>query len=300
MAITAATDLSGFSGFLNREQSGPIFEKVAEQSVVQRLAREVPLGANGRAIPVFTADPAAGWVAEGAEKPKTAGAMTLKTMDPKKLAAIFVVSEEVVRANPGGFMTEMRNKVAGAFALAFDLAALHGTSSPFAADIADTTKSIELGTTAQADGGVYGDLVAGLKLLVEDDKELTGFAASPIAEPLLLEAVDTSGRPIFVDTPPSGTAPSVRGGTLIGRPVAISKAVHASGDVRLFGGDWSQAAYGVVGGINYTVSNQATVTIDSALVSLWENNLVAVRAEAEYGFLINDTAAFVEYVDAVS
>jgi len=47
-----------------------------------------------------------------------------------------------------------------------------------------------------------------------------------------------------------------------------------------------------VGGISYDISTQATVTVNGALVSLWENNLVAVRAEAEYGFLVNDTAAF--------
>ena len=36
------------------------------------------------------------------------------------------------------------------------------------------------------------------------------------------------------------------------------------------------------------------MTINGSLVSLFEHNLVAVLAEAEYGFLVNDTAAFVE------
>jgi hypothetical protein len=52
--------------------------------------------------------------------------------------------------------------------------------------------------------------------------------------------------------------------------------------------------WGSVGGINYSVSTETAVTINGALVSLWENNLVAVRAEAEYGFLVNDTASFVK------
>jgi hypothetical protein len=42
------------------------------------------------------------------------------------------------------------------------------------------------------------------------------------------------------------------------------------------------------------VSNQATVTINGSLVSLFENNLTAVRAEAEYGFLVNDADAFIQ------
>ena len=38
--------------------------------------------------------------------------------------------------------------------------------------------------------------------------------------------------------------------------------------------------------------------INGALVSLWEKNLLAVRAEAEYGFLVNDVDAFVTYINA--
>ena len=51
---------------------------------------------------------------------------------------------------------------------------------------------------------------------------------------------------------------------------------------------------GVVGGISYRISTEASVTINGSLVSLFEHNLVAVLAEAEYGWLVNDTAAFVE------
>lgn len=298
MAITAPTKLSDFSGFLNREQAQPIFDKAAELSVVQRLAQQVPLSYNGEAIPVMTTDPVASWVAEGDTKPATQGAATLKTMDPKKLACIYVVSAEVVRADPGGFMTKMRDKVAGAFALAFDNATLHGTSTPFAASIADTTKSVELGSNAASAGGVYQDLVDGLDELVEADKELTAFALSTKAEPRLLSAVDTAGHPIFVDLPVTETAPAVRQARLLSRPAVISKNVH-QGDstVEIVGGDWSQAAWGVVGGITYDVSTEASVTINGSLVSLWEKNLVAVRCEAEYGFVVNDAAAFVLYLN---
>jgi hypothetical protein len=51
MAVTAATKNSDFSGFLNRDQSQAIFNKAAQQSVVQRLARQIPLGINGSQHP---------------------------------------------------------------------------------------------------------------------------------------------------------------------------------------------------------------------------------------------------------
>jgi HK97 family phage major capsid protein len=298
MAITAATTTSAFSGFLSPDQSGPIFEDAYRTSVVQQLARRVPLGINGQEIPVVTSKPVAGWVAEGGKKPATSGAMALKTMTPKKLAAIAVVSAEVVRANPGNYVNELRPQLAEAFAIAFDAAALHGTSTPFTTYIDQTTQTdIELGTANAAAGSVYADLNSGLKALVDDGKRLTGFAFDATAEPLFNAAVDTTGRPLFVDSPTVDNAAPVRQGRVLGRQAFVGEGVGA-GTIVGYAGDWSQAVWGVVGGITYDVSTETTVTINGALVSLWENNLLAVRAEAEYGFLVNDVDAFVPYINA--
>lgn len=300
MAITAATTTSDFSGFLNREQSAAIFERAARSSAVQQLAPQIQLGANGQSIPVVTGKLTAGWVSEGAQKPASKGALALKNMDPKKLAVISVVSAEVVRANPGNYMDIIKNQVGDAFASAFDSAALHGTNTPFSTYVAQTTKTVEIGTTAQAAGGIYGDINAGLSLLVNDGKRLSGFALDDRMEPLLNGATDTSGRPIFIDSPVVDNNAPFRQGRLLGRNAFIGEGVYnATGTVLGFGGDWSQTAWGAVGGISYKVSTEATVTINGSLVSLFENNLVAILAEAEYGWLVNDTAAFVEYTNAV-
>ena len=106
----------------------------------------MPLGINGQEIPVTTSKPTAGWVAEGGQKPTTSGGKTLKTIKPHKIAAISVVSAEVVRANPANYIQDLRADIAEAFAVAFDAAALHGTASPFGAgnNIAATTKAVEL------------------------------------------------------------------------------------------------------------------------------------------------------------
>lgn len=300
MAITAATTTGDFSGFLPREQSLPIFERAARSSAVMQLAPQIELGPNGKSIPVVTGKLTANWVAEGAQKPASKGALSLKNMDPKKLAVISVVSAEVVRANPGNYMNVIRNQVGDAFATAFDAAALHGTNTPFGTFVAQTTKTVEIGTTAAASGGIHGDINAGLSLLVNDGKRLSGFALDDRFEPLLNGAVDTAGRPIYIDSPVVDNAAPFRQGRLLGRQAFIGEGVYnATGSVLGFGGDWSQAAWGAVGGISYKVSTEATVTINGSLVSLFENNLVAILAEAEYGWLVNDTAAFVEYTNAV-
>jgi HK97 family phage major capsid protein len=299
MAVTAATKTSDFSGFLTREQSEPIFEKAAQQSVVQSLARRIPLGINGQSIPVVTGKVSAGWVAEGAQKPASAGSMTLKTMDPKKIAAIVIVSAEVVRANPGGYMDVLRPQVAEAFATAFDAAALHGTSTPFSTNLSTGSSTQEFTGTAPAFTSVYADLNAGLSTLINAGKYPTGWAWDRRMEPVFNGVLDTANRPLFLDATYTQKAGLIRQGSLLGYEASIGNGVYnATSKVYGFLGDWSQVAWGVVGGISYDVSTETAVTINGVLVSLWENNLVAIRAEAEYGFLVNDAAAFVKYTNA--
>lgn len=298
MAQTTATKTSEFAGFIKPDEAQKYFDEARRGSVAMQLARQVPLGYKGAEIPVTTSKPSASWVSEGGRKPSTSGGLGLKTITPRKLAAISVVSAEVVRANPGGYINDLRANIAESFAITFDLAALHGIDTPFGAGnfIAATGKSVELGAAAAAAGGVFADLNAGLSLLVNDTpkRRLTGFAFDSITEPIFNDSVDTNGRPLFVDSPTTETAGPVRSGRVLGRPAFVGDGV-ADEDVVGFGGDWSQAVWGAVGGISYDVSTQATVTLDGELVSLWEHNLVAIRAEAEYGWLVNDSAAFVKY-----
>jgi HK97 family phage major capsid protein len=298
MAITAATKLSDFSGFLNREQSAAIFEQAAKTSVVQQLAPRVQLGVNGQSIPVVTGKVQAGWVAEGAQKPASKGSMALKTMDPKKIAAIAVVSAEVLRANPGGYVDLIRPQIAEAFAVAFDAAALYGTASPFSTNLSTGSSVQEFTGTTPAFTDVYGDLNAGLSTLVNAGKKLTGWAFDNRFEPVLNGSKDTANRPLFVESPFTETNGPVREGRLLGRQAFIGDGIYdAATKTYGFAGDWSQAAWGAVGGISYNVSTEATVTINGQLTSLWENNLVAILAEAEYGFLVNDPSSFVRFAN---
>jgi len=299
MAITAATKTSDFSGFLTRDQSEAIFEQAAQQSVVQQLARRVPLGINGQSIPVVTGKMSAGWVAEGAQKPASQGSIALKTMDPKKLAAIAVVSTEVVRANPGGYMDLLRPQIAEAFAVAFDAAAMHGTSSPFTTNLDTGSSTQEFTGTAPAFTAVYDDLNAGLATLINAGKYPNGWAFDRRMEPVFNGTKDTAGRPLFLDATYTQKAGLIREGSLLGYQAFVGNGVYAAAP-KIFGylGDWSQCAWGAVGGISYKVSTEATVTINGNLVSLFENNLVAILAEAEYGWLVNDAASFVKFTNA--
>ena len=285
MAQTAATTTSAFGGFIKPAQAQNYFEKARYASSVMQLARQVPLGASGQEIIVPTGKATASWVTEGQKKPTTETSIGVKGFTPHKIAAISVVSAEVVRANPGNYMQLLQDEIAQSFAEAFDAAALHG-DGPFAASVSDTTKSVSLAT------GAYDGVVEALDVLAKDGKKLNGFAFDRVVEATFLGEKDGVDRPLFVDTPLENTASAVTPGRIIGRSSFLGDGV-AKDDVVGFAGDWSQLVWGTVGGIKFDVSTQATVTLDGSLVSLFENNLVAIRAEAEYGLLINDVESFV-------
>src|SRR6476619_6605977 len=122
------------------------------------------MGIAGVSVPVVTAKPTAAWVNEAGQKQASQGTLALKTMQPKKIAVLTAVSSEVLRADPGGYVSIFRDAV--------DEAVMHGTNTPFAGFLDQATKNVELGQHTSAEGGVWQDLNDVLRLLVKDGKEL--------------------------------------------------------------------------------------------------------------------------------
>lgn len=291
----AKTSDSMFSGYLDPVLAQDYFAEVEKTSIVQQIARKIPMGPTGVRIPHWTGDVTARWVGEGEQKPVTKGDMTKQDVVPHKIATIFAASSEVVRANPAGYLNTMRVKVAEAIAMAFDQAVLHGVNSPFGASIAETSKSVALGPNA------YLALNDGLSLLLEDGKKWNGTLFDDLAEPILNGSVDNANRPLFLEATYQDINAPFRAGRVIGRPTYVSNHVGdgATGSILGFQGDWSQVVWGQIGGLSYDVSDQATLDLSangdgSGIVSLWQNNLVAIRVEAEFGVLVNDPEAFVK------
>ena len=294
MAITEPMYTGQFSGFLKPDEAAPFFTEATRSSVVQQLVRKVPIGINGQEMPVKLSKHTASWVSEGQKKPSSQGSLGLTSWRAHKIAGIAVVSAEVVRANPGGYVDSIRPEIGEAMGVAFDEAVLSGTNSPFGTNenMAAAMKSITLGTSGVGTGGIYQDFNEAIRMVVADRsagqrRKLTGWALDTLAEPDINGAVDANGRPLFLESAYEGVVPLVRGGQLLGRPSRMAEHVTddsvEDGPIG-YGADWSQMVWGQIGGISYDVSTQATVTIDGELVSLWENNLLAIRAETEFAF----------------
>jgi HK97 family phage major capsid protein len=304
----AQTSDTIFQGYLDPEMAQDYFAEAEKVSIVQQVARKVPLGPTGVKIPHWNGSVSAEWLGEADMKPITKGSFTKQTIVPAKIATIFAESAEVVRANPGNYLGIMRTKIAEAIALAFDAAVLAGTNTPFGAYVAQTTKSVSLidsgGAGVATDNNAYNALNAGLSLLVNDGKKWNGTLLDDKSEPIINGSKDTNGRPLFLEiAPPVLRSTPFRSGSILGRSTVISDHV-ATGTTLGYMGDWDQIIWGQVGGLSFDVTDQATLNFGTEgspnLVSLWQHNLVAVRVEAEFGVLVNDPSAFVKLTNVVT
>lgn len=280
---------------LTPEETANMFAEVRRTSVVQRLARQVPMGPTGVKFPVWTGKPVAGFVNEGEAKPVSDVTATIKSFTPEKLAVIVPVSAELVRYAQGtGLLGDIQADMVEAIAKAFDEAVLHGVNTPYGEFLANTGLSVQFdGTDA------YGSLNGALRTLLSGGKKLTGWALDPIIEPDL-NAAGANGAPsIFVDNAADSNFVT-RAGRLLGRQAVMTDGVApANGSILGFAGDFSQIVWGQVSGVSIDVTDQASIVKgDGTTLHLWQRNMLALRAEVEYGVLVNDVDSFVKITPA--
>lgn len=259
--------------------SSEIWQKTQEASAVMGLARQIQLPGLGVTIPVITGDPEAGWVGETEKKPVSRPTLETKLMTPYTLAVIVPFSNQF-RRDARALYDALVQRLPGALAKKFDATVFGGTAPGSNFDVLTNCTAQEIGTDA------YGGLVAADADIAAHDGILNGFAISPQGKSVLLAAVDGNKRPLFVNNVAEGAVPMI-----LGAPVRQSKGAYVSGspDVVGFAGDWTQAVYGTVEGVQISYSDQATLTDTPNPINLFEQNMFAVRAEIEIGFRCDTT-----------
>lgn len=280
---------------LTPEMSSEIWAAAIEQSAIMRLAQRVSLPGSGTTIPIITGEPTADWVGETAEKPTSKHSFGIKSMTPYKIAVIELFSDEF-RRDFNALYAELVRRLPASIGAKFDETVFAGTAPGTNFDVLTGSTTAAIGGT-----GTYGKLVNVYTTLAAADADLTGWALSPQAKGILLNAVDGNGRPLLIsDINGQNSVDRV-----LGAPVAYTKRVYTAGtggaaNVVGFAGDWSQARYGVVDGINLSISDQATINDGTTQVNLWQSNMFAVRVEAEVGFIVKNASAFLKLTDATS
>lgn len=285
---------------LPAEISSEIIQTAQQESAIMRLARRVTLPGRGLDIPTITSDPEAEWVAETNAKPVKQPGVGMKNMRGYTLAVILPFSNQF-RRDLRSLYDAIIARLPNALALKFDQTVMGFVNKPgdnFDNFAAATAQSI----VASAGATTYDGLVAADTDIAEHNGLLSGFALSPAARGILLGAVDKQDRPLFINSVADGAIPRI-----LGVPVYYNRGLYQAGTAgsgsdagtpAIVGvaGDWTQAMYGIVEGIDVSISDQATLTYtddesQTVTINLWQRNMFAVRAEIEVGFIAN-TAVF--------
>ena len=281
---------------LPTEVSSEIMQKTQESSAIMQLARKITLPGRGLTIPVITGEPTAAWVAETDLKPVSNPGISSKVMQAYKIAVIETFSNEFAR-DMKALYDALIARLPAALSRCFDSTVIGAVEKPgenFDNFALCTAQSL----IATSDASTYDGLVAADTDIATHGGILSGFALSPQARGILLAACDSTGRPLFVNSVAAGAIPMI-----LGAPTYTNKGVYKAGTAGTSGtpaivgvaGDWSQALFGTVEGVQVDITDNATVTVGSGTsatnVNLWQRNMIAVRAEIEVGFRA-DTAVF--------
>ena len=279
--------------------SSEILQKTQEESAIMRLARQIALPGRGVTIPVITGDPTAAWVAETGVKPVSNGTPGTKLMQAFKIAVIETFSAEFVRDIPALY-DALVQRLPAALAGVFDSTVIGATQAPSQSNF-DTFAGCTAQSILNANNGTYLGLVAADADIAAHGGVMNGLALGAQARALLLTATDTTNRPLFLASANDGTVDKI-----IGVPTYFNKNLYKAGTAAVgqtagtpaivgVAGDWTQAMYGTVNGVEISVNDSASLTVgsgnDATTINLWQQNMVAVRAEIEVGFRA-DTSCF--------
>lgn len=282
-----------------------IWDTAKKGSIIQTLAGAVPLSLNGDAIPIPVGQATAGVVAEGETKPVTTMATKVKTVTPIKVATMILYSMETAQADPLGEYSRIQGFLAEAIARSVDMAVIHGVDANTGTKITskealrDTTKAIEIDLTQEKAGYIGKQLTAGYDAVVldvvdEHEFDFNHFLFAPKFRSSLVNALDGQGRPLYQ----ASTNLADQFTTVLGLPAAWHRSVSGyekakTGVEKLlgFGGDFKDnIRLGYVNQITYRRASERAGGID-----LFDRNLGAILAEAQFGWVVRDTKAFVKY-----
>jgi HK97 family phage major capsid protein len=273
-------------------------------SVVGRLTgvRRAPFQVR---FPRTTSSSTVGWVAPGAPKPVSEIHLDETSLGVSRIAGIVVTSTELARSSSPGSEALLRDDLTSSVALFVDQAFL----DPSFAAVADKNPaSITHGTTPIPSTGItpaaiaadIGSLIAAL---------VSG--GSQLLAPLIVMRPSVAVKLSLMRDSAGGVAfPGLgyNGGSIGGVPVMTSSALPSSvsGGSIIVALDQSEILLADDGGVTIDGSTEASLQLDSApsssaanQVSLFQNNLAALRAERTINWAPRRASGVAAYIDGV-
>jgi HK97 family phage major capsid protein len=275
-AVTPLTvaNLDGEQSFAAAEY----FETVRQASIVGRLVgrRDVPL----RTRLINVGSGARGyWVGQSKPKPLSKPTLAGAVMDPRKVAAIIVATAESVKAPGPKAEAVFQSDLTRAVAEELDTAFIDSANAGIAGEM---PASITNGVTHLASSGNPGSDITALIEHFLGDLSVAVFITDPVTATRIALARDAGGSFLFPDVGP-------RGGSILGMPLLTSRSSpqdSSGGQLALV--DPSGIATALEG-VSVDLSEHSTLQMsdtpdspldaNTVLVSLWQQDLVALRAE---------------------
>lgn len=274
------------TGEIPSEQGSLVLKDFVTQSSIAQLAKVMPMNKPKVEFTYLAEGPGAYWVNE-AEKIQTSKAKWLTAeMEAKKLGVILPVSKEFLRYSVSDFFAQMRPAIAEAFYTKFDEAALFGINSPYASGISVWENIEASGNKVEKGSGanLYEDFNDLLALVEDGDNDPNGFTTTKRFRKDLRGTVDNNGLPVFNDVKGGATQ------TALGLPIGYAAGKAWDYDkAEVIVGDWDNARYGILQGIEYEISEEATLSTvvgeDDQPINLFERDMVALKATMYIGFM---------------
>lgn len=278
------------TGIVPTQQGTGIVEDVVSQSAIMQLARAESLTAPRKEFQYMSGGIGSYWVDEG-EVIQTARPQWLTaTMQTYKLGVIVPVSKEFLRYSISNFFSQIRPIIAESFYTKFDMATIFGVDNPFPQSVLGSATDAG-NVVTRTDDPLYSQ-INGLMGLIEDNElDPNGIATTRSLRQLLRGQMDEMGRPIF-NQPTDGAVNSI-----LGLPIGYVDGKSFDRNLaEIILGDWDYARYGILQGIEYAISQEATltsVTGENGLpINLFERDLFALRATMHVGFMVLNDEAF--------
>lgn len=275
-----------------QNMASEFIELLRPQTIIGRIQglRRVPFNIK---MPGQTSGSSVNWVGEGAPKPVSALAFDTTTLRFTKAAGIVVLTDELVRFSNPSAEAIVQGDLIASMTQFLD----RDFVDPAKAEVADVSPaSITNGVTPiQASGTTADALKADVRALYAAflAENMTPAGSVWIMTPTMAMTIgmmqNALGQPEFPGI-------DMNGGTFFGLPVVVSenipRQVAVEGPPAIPAGERiilakaSEILLADDGGVTIDVSREASLQMDNApaagaqsLVSLWQNNMVALRAE---------------------
>lgn len=280
------------TGEIPESESEIIIEQISKESMVSKLAKYEPMEKQFKKFTYLAEGPGAYWVGEG-EKIQVDSAKWLEMeMRAHKIGVILPVSKEFLNYTVADFFTQIRPHLEEAIKDKIDKTVFFGADdSPWGAGASVYEKAKAKGNVLTATADTYDDINNLIALIEAGDHEAQAFVTTTSKNKDLRGARDENKNSIFNDARDGVTA------RVLGLPVVYgNKKSFDKSKAEALTGNFDFLRYGIPKGLEYTISEDATLTTvtgeDGKPINLFERDLIALKVTMDFGFMVIKDDAF--------